>query len=79
MSFLSCALQKQPQQGKEVNSLGYLGTLSLLGSGVLGGLYWTERQAKESSITELEDVSYCSMSYIPIVYDVQQNNGMFFV
>ena len=74
MSFLSCDLQKQPQQGKEVNSLGYLGTLSFL-----GGLYWIERQAKESSIAELEDVSYCSMSYIPIVHDVQQNNGMFFV
>lgn len=39
--------------------MSLLGTSSLLGSGVLGGLYWLERQAKRSSDSALQDVSAC--------------------
>ncbi|KAH7420467.1 hypothetical protein KP509_13G008800 [Ceratopteris richardii] len=38
-------------------SVNFLGTLSWIGSGVLGGMYWLERQAKESADMSLQNMT----------------------
>lgn len=50
-------LQVQAQEDAGDSLPGFINFLGYLGSGVLGGFYWLERQAKLSSVSALEDLT----------------------